>query len=85
MALSICEYLLFVQYKTKTKKVRGFEIQFFKIFRNFTPLNLPWGHEVSKKFGPDWFSRLLSTKTHKQTDRQTSKVFFFSKVKINLN
>ena len=57
VALSVCEHLLFVQYKTKTKKFANFII-FCRAFSNFYKnkkllntnlkilifINLPWGH-----------------------------------------
>ena len=64
----ICKHLLFVQHKTKTKKVYGFHNIFFAHFQDFTKkykflkfwsfINLPLGHvRPNKFFWPDWFNR----------------------------
>ena len=58
-----CEHLLFVQYKTKAKKICGFD-----------NINLPWSHVRSHtNFGPDRFMFI----GYKQRDTQTSKVYIY--------
>jgi len=85
----ICEHLLFVQYKTKTKKVCRFHNILSSIFKFYKTknlhkflkfwsfINLPWGHE---NLGPIC-SSVLSFIGYKQTDkhqnRQTDKLSLY--------
>ena len=75
----ICEHLLFVQYKTKTKKVSGFHNIFSRIFKILQQkafkhkflkflsfINLPWGPKQTS---------VLASIGYKQTNRQAKFIY----------
>ena len=85
---SICEHLIFVQYKSKRKNVRGFSNIFSCVFKSswklkaflynslrlWASINLPLGHKICARL-VQLFWRLLNT--NRQTNRHTTKVCIY--------